>query len=412
MKGPSGTPRPWFDVKADFPIFAPVATARRLVYLDSASTAQKPLQVIEAVRLFTSHENAKVHRNVHSLGERATMAFELARVKAQRLLGAAEAREVLFVRSSTEALNLVAESYGRLKIQEGDEIVLTALEHHSNILPWQGLRASRGAVLRVAPLTESGDVDLDQLARLLSHRTRIVAVAHVSSAVGTVLPVRRIAEIAHSAGAVLVVDGAMAAPRLPVNVREMGCDFYATSGHKLYGPTGVGVLYGRAELLEEMPPYQVGGDMVRSVRFDHSELLPIPQKFEAGTPNIEGAIGLGAAIDYLRALGIEEVAAHESHLLDEAIARLSSIERIRILGRPLLRAGSIAFEVEGVHPHDLATILDQEGVAIRAGHLCAQPLLESMGVSTAVRLSVGVYNTSEDIEALGQGVERAIRIFG
>ncbi len=405
--------RPEFEkLRDDFPLLLQGEGRPRVVYLDTASTAQEPRTVIDAVSRFSSEDRATVHRSVHALGERATRAHELARAKMQCFLGARETREVVFVRSATEAINLVARTYGRMHIHKGDEVLITAIEHHSNIVPWQVLCEEAGARLRVAPVTERGEVPLEEIESLLAGgRIKLVAVAHVSNALGTVLPVRRITEMARQAGAAVLVDGAQAVSHLPVDVKELGCDFYALSGHKLYGPSGVGVLYGRAELLGAMPPYQTGGEMIRSVSFARAEYAEAPQRFEAGTPNIEGAVGLGVAIDYVSAIGMKAIHEHEAAVLAYAEARMAELPGLRILGRAPERAGVLSFSVEGIHPHDLATILDQAGIAIRAGHLCAQPLLAFFGIPAAARASLGLYNTREDIDALVEGVRKAIDVF-
>jgi len=382
-----------------------------LVYLDSASTALRPRSVVEAVRTFASHDYAKPYRSAHALGETATRALEASRARVQRFLGAAETREIIFVRGTTEALNLVAATFGRAKVGPGDEILVTGLEHHSNLVPWQVLCQERHAVLRVAPLTSAGGVDLPALRELLSDRTRIVAVAHVSNALGTVLPIREIAKLARERSAWTVVDGAQAAPHLPVNVRELGVDFYAASGHKLYGPGGIGILYARAPLLDDVPPYQTGGDMVQSVKLESASYAELPWRFEAGTANVEGAVGLAAALDFLDGLGRDAVEAHEAELLERARGKLAEVPRVRLLGPEGECASLLAFDAEGVHPHDLATVLDQEGVAIRAGHLCAQPALRALGLAAAARASFGVFNSASDVDALAAAVGAACKAF-
>ncbi|MBI4606056.1 MAG: cysteine desulfurase [Planctomycetes bacterium] len=398
------------DVRADFPVISG-AEGRRVAYLDSASTAQKPRAVLDAVARLLSRDSGSPRRSLHALGERAARALEAARAKVQRLLGAREAREVIFTRSATEAINLVALGLARGRLGPGDEIVVTALEHHSNLVPWQVLRDATGAALRVAPVDDRGELDLEALERTIGPRTRLVAAAHVASATGTVLPVRRIAEMAHAHGALVLVDGALAAAHVPADVREIGCDFYALSGHKLYGPSGIGALYGRAEALEALPPLLTGGDMVRSVTFERAEYAGLPERLEAGALNLEGAVGLGAAIDYVLALGLDAVREHERGLLELAARRLEAVPGLRVLGTAREKAAVLTFTLDGVHPHDLATVLDAEGVAVRAGHLCSQPLLERLGAPAAVRASLGVYNTAEDIEALAAGIERARAVF-
>jgi cysteine desulfurase/selenocysteine lyase len=382
-----------------------------LAYLDSAASAQKPRAVIVRVAHFYAHEYANIHRGVYALSETATRLHDEARVKVQRLLGAASPREIVFTRNATEAINLVAHSFGRIAVRQGDEVLISAMEHHANIVPWQVLCEERGARLRVAPIDDDGNLLLDELERLISERTRLVAVTHVSNVLGTVNPVAEIAELAHRKGAALLVDGAQAVPRMPVDVGALGCDFYVFSGHKLYGPTGVGALWARAEHLEAMPPYQTGGDMIASVSFEKTTWNVIPHKFEAGTPDIAGAIGLGAAIDYVTALGLERIAEHEDALLRLTLERLAEVPGLRVIGAPRRRIGVVSFVVDGIHPHDLGTILDREGVAIRAGHHCAQPLMERFGVPATARASFGVYNDESDVERLVLALRRAVEIF-
>jgi cysteine desulfurase/selenocysteine lyase len=348
---------------------------------------------------------------VHLLSVEATDAYEAAREKARAFVNAAEAREIIFVRGTTEGINLVAQTYGRQRVGEGDEVVITALEHHSNIVPWQLLCEEKKARLKVIPIDRTGAVRVEELERLLTPRTRIVSVAHVSNALGTLVPVRRIVEIAHSRGVPVLVDGAQAVPRLAVDVRSIGCDFYAFSSHKMYGSTGVGVLYARAELLEEMPPYQGGGDMISSVTFEKSTWNVLPYKFEAGTPNIAGALGLGTAVDYLSAIGIDRVTAHEEDLLAYATRTLSAIPELTIIGTAPEKIGVLSFVLEGVHPHDVGTVLDQEGIAIRTGHHCAQPVMEFFGIPATARASLALYNTREEIDALADGIRKVLRMF-
>jgi cysteine desulfurase/selenocysteine lyase len=397
-------------VRQDFPMLATRLWDRPLVYLDSAATAQKPRAVLAALTAYYEAHCATIHRGVHALSVEATRAFEAARARLGRFVGAGDAREVVFVRGTTEAINLVADSYGR-RFSPGDEIVVSELEHHSNIVPWQLVAARTGARLRVWPMDDRGELPLDGLEALLGPRTRLVAVAHVSNALGTVNPIAAIAARVHRAGAVLLVDGAQAAPHLPVDVQALGCDFYALSGHKLYGPTGIGVLWGRRALLEDMPPYQGGGDMIESVRFEQTVYLPPPHRFEAGTPAIAEAIALAAAVDYLDGLGQRRVAAHEAALLAHAVAQLEAAEGVRLVGVPRERAGVVSFLVEGVHPHDLGTVLDREGIALRTGHHCAQPVMDHFGVPATARLSVALYNTVEEIDTLVAAVARARRKF-
>jgi cysteine desulfurase/selenocysteine lyase len=409
------TSRPGYDVRRvreDFPILSSRVRGKPLVYLDNAATAQKPRAVIDAVRAYYESMNANIHRGVHYLSELGTRAYEDARVRVRRFLNAADAREIVFVRGTTEAINLVAQSFVRPRLRPGDEILITHLEHHSNIVPWQLLREEKGAVLKVAPIDDRGQVVLEEFERLLSPRTRFVSVAHVSNALGTVLPVRRIVELARRQGVPVLVDGAQAAPHLAVDVRALGCDFYAFSGHKAYGPTGVGALYGKAEHLEAMPPYQGGGDMILSVSFEKTVYNKIPWKFEAGTPHIEGVVGLVPALDYLGALGLDAVAAHEHDLLGYATAALSEVKGLRILGTAPEKSAVVSFTLDGVHPHDVGTILDQEGIAIRTGHHCAQPVMERFGIPATARASFGLYNTREEADALVSGLRKVSEVFG
>ncbi len=401
-------------VRADFPMLARTVHGRPLVYLDNAATAQKPRAVVEAISGCYRDSYANVGRGVHELAQLATGARERARETVRGFLGAAAAGEIVFVRGTTEAINLVAYGYGRGRrtgLKAGDEVLITVMEHHSNLVPWQLLCEERDAVLRVVPLDRRGELDLAALGRLLSPRTRIVAVTHVSNVLGTVNPVAEIADIVHRRGAVLVVDGAQAAPRLTVDVALLGCDFYAFSGHKVYGPSGIGALYGRAELLAEMSPWQAGGGMIETVRLTGTTFAPPPDRFEAGTPNIEGAIGLAAALDYLTTLGLNAVAVWEGRLLERAAARLSAIPGVRLVGEASERAGLLSFLVEGVHPHDVATVLDGLGIAVRAGHHCAQPLMEVLDLAATTRASFGLYNTLDEVEALTAAVERVREVF-
>ena len=398
-------------IRRDFPILSRKVYGKPLVYLDNAASAQKPQAVIDAERDVYEHCYANIHRGVHWLSVHATDAYDAAREKARQFLNAQEAREIVFVRGTTEAVNLVAQTYGRAHVGPGDEVLITGLEHHSNIVPWQILCEEKGARLAVAPLADDGSVDLDAFERLLTPRTRIASVAHLSNALGTILPVRRMAELAHAHGVPLFVDGAQAAPRMPVDVRELGCDFYAFSSHKIYGPTGVGVLYGKAELLERMPPYQGGGDMIRSVTFEKTTYNTLPHKFEAGTPNIAGGIAFGTALDYVTGIGLERIAAHEHDLLAYATDQLRVIEGLRIVGTAREKAGVLSFVVDGVHPHDIGTVLDRHGVAIRTGHHCAQPVMDRYGLPATARASFGLYNTRGEVDALAAAIQEAIRMF-
>jgi cysteine desulfurase / selenocysteine lyase len=398
-------------VRAEFPILARTLRGKPLAYLDSAATAQKPRAVIEAVTDFYANHYASVHRGVYELSETATRMYEGAREKVRAFLGAHQAREIVFVRNATEAINFVAGSFGRKNVGAGDEIVVTAMEHHANIVPWQMLCEEKGARLRVLPITDGGELELGALPGLLGERTRLLAVTHVSNVLGTINPVRELTALAHARGVPVLVDGAQAAPRIPVDVRELGCDFYAISGHKLYGPNGIGALYGRAELLETMPPWQGGGSMIESVSFEKTTFAGVPTRFEAGSPNAEGAVGLGAALDFLRALGMENVAAHERELLVHGTQLLDAIPGVRIQGRARAKTGVLSFTLDGVHAHDLGTVLDGEGVAIRAGHHCAQPLMERFGVAATARASLGVYNHREDLDRLARAVRKAAELF-
>jgi cysteine desulfurase/selenocysteine lyase len=398
-------------VRREFPILARTNRGRPFVYLDSAATAQKPRAVIDAISRFYATEYAAVHRSIFEVSELATRRFEGARETVAGFLGASDAREVVFTRNATEAINLVAASFGRTHVGPGDEVLLTAMEHHANIVPWQVLCQERGARLRVAPVSDAGELELDALEALLGPRTRIVAVTHVSNVLGTINPVRAIVERAHARDVPVLVDGAQAVPRLPVDVGALGCDFYVFSGHKLYGPTGIGALWARAEWLDAMPPYQTGGSMIESVSFEKTTFAPIPQKFEAGSPDTAGAVGLAAAIEWVREIGLERIARHEAGLLAHATALLRAIPGVRILGTAKEKTGVLSFVLEGVHPHDVGTVLDGEGVAIRAGHHCAQPLMDRFGVPATARASLGVYNDVSDVERLAAGVRQALELF-
>lgn len=407
-------PRPAFDVeriRADFPALRQTVHGRPLVYLDNAASAQKPSRVIETVRRYYTDDYANVHRGLHYLSERASDAFEAARGKVRAFLNAREDREIVFVRGTTEAINLVASSFGQAHLKAGDEILITEMEHHSNIVPWQLLGERLGTVLKVAPVNDAGELLMDEFERLLGPRTRLVAVTHVSNALGTINPVERIIELAHARGARVLIDGAQSAPHAAVDVQALDCDFYAFSGHKLYGPTGIGALYGKRELLESMPPYQGGGEMIREVSFTRTTYAELPFKFEAGTPHIVGAIGLGAAIDYLREIGLDTVARHESELLDYATPRLREIPGLRLVGTAARKAGIASFLLDGVHTHDVGTILDRHGVAVRAGHHCTMPLMTRFGVSGTTRASFALYNTRAEIDVLVEAIRQAQELF-
>jgi len=411
---PPSVPRPTFDVeqvRRDFPLLQTKVRGKPLVYLDNAATSQKPRSVIARTEQYYATENANVHRGVYELSERATAAYEDAREKARGFLNAASTREIVFVRGTTEAINLVASSFGRKELQAGDEVLVTAMEHHSNIVPWQLICAERGAVLRVAPMNKRGELLVDDFARLLSPRTKLVAMAHVSNSLGTINPIAEIVRLAHAKGAAVLVDGAQAAPHGPVDVRALGVDFYTVSGHKMFGPTGIGLLYGTTERLEALPPYQGGGDMIKTVTFAKTTYAEPPAKFEAGTPNIAGAIGLGAAIDYLRGLDWEAVQAHERDLLTYATERLGALPEVELVGTAAHKASVVSFTVRGVHAHDVGTIVDQEGVAIRTGHHCTQPVMDFFGVPATARASFAFYNTRTDVDALVSAVQKVTRVF-
>ncbi len=403
-----------FDVeriRKDFPILRRKMRGMPLAYLDSAASAQKPQAVLDAITDLYSNHYANIHRGVYELSERTTELHEQARSKVQSLLHAAEPREIVFTRNATEAINLVARSYGCGHLGPDDEILITAMEHHANIVPWQMICEERKARLRVAPISDAGELLWDELDASIGPQTRLVAVAHVSNVLGTINPVRRIIELAHARGVPVLVDGAQAVPRLAVDVRELGCDFYVFSGHKLYGPSGIGALYARAELLEAMPPYQGGGEMISSVSFEKTLFNEIPYKFEAGTPDIAGAIGLGAAIDYVESIGLERIAAHEHALLVYGTELLSEIPGVQLIGTAREKTGVLSFVIEGVHPHDVGTILDAEGVAIRAGHHCAQPLMDRLGLPATARASLGLYNDRSDLDRLAEGLRKVIEVF-
>jgi cysteine desulfurase/selenocysteine lyase len=399
------------QVRRDFPILSERVHGKPLVYLDSANTSQKPESVLEAMDAYYRHSNANIHRATHLLSERATGLYEGARAKAAAFINAPEVRTIVLTKGTTDGINLVAQSYGRSALRAGDEIVISWLEHHSNIVPWQLLCEQTGAVLRVVPIDELGEIDLDAYAALLSPRTRLVAMSHVSNALGTINPVRQIVEQAHARGALVLLDGAQAVPHLPVDVQALECDFYVFSSHKMFGPTGVGVLYGRRSLLEAMPPYQGGGDMIASVTFEKTLYNAVPYKFEAGTPNIGGVVGFGAAVDYLMAVDREAALAHEDGVLEYATARVREIPGTRIIGEARHKTGVLSFVIEGVHPHDAGTILDNEGVAVRTGQHCAQPVMDRYGIGATIRASLGIYNTHEDIDALVRGLHRVREVF-
>jgi cysteine desulfurase/selenocysteine lyase len=403
-----------FDVAAvrrDFPILSRQVRGKPLVYLDNAATAQKPRAVIDAVANYYADGNANIHRGLHYLSETSTLAYEAARGKVQGFLNAAASREIVFVRGATEAINLVASTYGAANIAAGDEIIISTMEHHSNIVPWQMLCDRVGATLRVIPMTDAGELDIEAYNALLSDKTKLVAVTHVSNALGTVNPVHGMTRAAKAVGAAVLIDGAQAVPHTAVDVQELNCDFYVFSGHKVFGPTGIGALYAKAEMLEAMPPYQGGGDMILSVSFDKTTYNDIPYRFEAGTPNIAGSIGLGAAIDYITHIGLDAVTAYEAHLLDYATARLGDIDGLRIVGTAADKASVLSFVLDAVHPHDIGTLLDHHSIAIRAGHHCTQPLMQRLGLTATARASLAFYNTTDEIDRLADAIPEIIKVF-
>jgi cysteine desulfurase/selenocysteine lyase len=409
------SPRETFDVhrvRKDFPLLHSTVHGKPLVYLDNGATSQKPRAVIDALYRYYTEENANIHRGVHFLSERATQVYEGAREKLRQFINARSLQEIIFVRGTTEAINLVTQSYGREFIKEGDEVIISAMEHHSNIVPWQILCGQVGARLRLIPINHDGELVLDEYRRVLNEKTRFVAVTHVSNALGTVVPVKEIVRLAHERNVPVLLDGAQAVPHFRVDVQDIGCDFYAFSGHKLFGPTGVGILYGRAELLEAMPPYQGGGDMISLVTFEKTHYNVLPYKFEAGTPNIAGGVGFGAAIDYLNSLDWAGLAAHERDLLAYGSEALASVPGLRIIGTAQDKAGVISFVFEQAHAHDVGTILDQEGVAVRAGHHCAMPVMQRFGVPATTRASLAFYNTREEIDILVKALYRVLKVFG
>jgi cysteine desulfurase/selenocysteine lyase len=403
-----------FDVeriREDFPVLKQTIHGKPLVYLDSAATAQKPFAVIDAIRKFYEVDCANIHRGVHELSQRSTAAYEEARTKARKFINARSNKEMIFVRGTTEAINLVSDSWGRRNVKEGDEIVISALEHHSNIVPWQMLCEEKGAKLRVIPMNDRGELLLDEYEKLLNPRTRMAAFAHVSNALGTVNPVKQMIEMAHRAGALALIDGAQAAPHMKVDVQALDADFYAFSGHKLCGPTGIGFLYGKSKLLDAMPPYQGGGDMIRTVTFEKTTYNDLPYKFEAGTPNIAGGIGIGAAFDYLNGIGLDNIARYEHELLHYGTEALARIPGLRMIGTAREKAAVLSFVIEGIHPHDIGTVLDRQGIAVRTGHHCAQPVMDRFQVPATTRASLAFYNTFHEIDVLAAGLEKVKEIF-
>ena len=414
MNSATETPSVSLDVdriRKDFPILQRVVHGKPLVYLDNAATTQKPHAVLDALARYYAHGNANIHRGVYALSEEATKAYDAAREKIQVFLNARASREIIFTRNSTESINLVAQTFGRQCLGPGDEVLITHMEHHSNIVPWQLLCEQTQARLRVVPIDDRGQLELDELERMITPRTKLVAVVHLSNSLGTINPVAEIVEMAHQRDAAVLIDGSQAVYHMPVDVQTLGCDFYVCTGHKLYGPTGIGVLYGREELLDAMPPYQGGGDMIRSVTFQQTTYADLPNKFEAGTPHIAGAIGLGAAIDYVTEIGFDRIAAHEADLLTYGTAALSSVPGLRLIGTADRKASILSFVLKGVHPHDVGTIVDTEGVAIRTGHHCTQPVMERFGVPATARASIAVYNTRDEIDTLVRALERVREVF-
>jgi cysteine desulfurase/selenocysteine lyase len=404
-----------FDVnkiRKDFPILKQQVNGCPLVYLDNGATSQKPQSVIDAIVNYYSTTNSNVHRGVHTMSQQATDGYEGARAKVREFINASDDREIIFTRNTTEGINLVAHSYGRQNIGPGDDIIVSNMEHHSNIVPWQMLCEEKGANLRVVPINDSGELLMDEYEKMLSSKTKLVSITHVSNALGTILPAAQIAKMAHAHGAPVLFDGAQAVPHMPVDVRELDCDFYVFSGHKLFGPTGIGILYGKAEYLEAMPPFLGGGEMIKSVTFEKTIYNDLPYKFEGGTPDIAGAIGLGAAIDYVNDLGFDQIMAHEDELLRYGTDAISTIEGLRIIGTAEHKAGILSFVMDQAHPHDIGTILDEQGIAVRTGHHCAQPVMQRFQIPATARASMAFYNTKEDIDALVKGIDRVIEVFG
>jgi len=398
-------------IRKDFPVLSQTVNGKPLVYLDNSASSQVPHLVIDRGSKYLAEEHSNVHRGVHYLSQHATTAYEAAREKLKRFINAKEAKECIFVRGTTEGLNLVAHSYGRKFIGEGDEIIISQMEHHSNIIPWQQIAEEKGAKIRVIPMNERGELIIDEYENLLNERTKIVAVAHVSNSLGTVNPIKEMVATAHKFGVPVCVDGAQSVPHFPVDVQDFDCDFFAFSGHKMFGPTGSGILYGKREWLDKMPPYQTGGGMIRSVSFEKTTFAPIPDKFEAGTPAIAAGIGLGAAVDYINAIDFKAGAAYEHELLQYATQRLSDIPGVKIIGTAANKASVLSFTIEGVHPHDIGTILDQDGIAVRAGHHCAQPVMQFFDVPATARASFAFYNTREEVDKLADAVQKVIEVF-
>ena len=399
------------SIRKDFPILAQTVNGKPLVYLDNAATSQKPQCVIDSLSNYYQTINSNVHRGVHTLSQLATDDYETARSKIRGLINAESDQDIIYTRGTTESINLVAYSFGSQNVESGDEIIISGMEHHSNIVPWQLLCEQKGAVLKIIPITDEGELDINQYESMLSNKTKLVAVVHQSNALGTINSVKEITEMAHAFGAVVLIDGAQSAPHMKVDVQDIGCDFFAFSGHKLYGPTGIGVLYGRTDLLDSMVPYQSGGEMIKSVTFDKTIFNVLPHKFEAGTPDIAGAIGLGAAIDYVNDIGLDSINSYESELTAYGTARLEQIAGLRIIGTSLHKGAVLSFTLGDIHPHDIGTILDAEGVAIRTGHHCAQPVMERYGIPATARASMSFYNTKEEIDILVAGIDKVLEIF-
>lgn len=403
-----------FDVariREDFPILDQMVNGKPLVYLDNAATTQKPQVVIDALVNYYTSDNSNVHRGVHTLSQRATEDFDIGRSKARQFLNAGSDQEIIFVKGTTDGINLVAQSYARPNLGEGDDIIISTMEHHSNIIPWQVLCQEKGAHLRVIPISDAGELLIDEYEKLLTPRTKLVAITHVSNVLGTVNPIEQIVEIAHNRGVPVLVDGAQAVPHMAVDVQKLGCDFYVFSGHKIYGPTGIGVLYGKSELLEAMPPYQLGSEMIKSVTFEHTIYNDLPFKFEPGTPHIAGVIGMGVAIDYLNGIGLDRIDAYEHELLEYGMECLSGIDGVQLIGTAPGKSSVMSFVMDSAHPHDIGTILDTEGVAVRTGHHCAQPLMHRFGVPATARASLSFYNTKDEIDLLVKAIDRVIEVF-
>ena len=414
MNSTSALSTPVFNVDAlrqDFPILSRAVRGKPLVYFDNAATSQKPVQVIETISRYYNEYNANIHRGVHTLSEEATNAYEASREKCKSFINATSDKEIIFVKGTTEAINLVANTWGRANIQNGDEIIISWMEHHSNIVPWQILCETSGAVLKVIPINDAGELIMDEYKQLLSSKTKLVAVGHISNALGSINPIKEIIDLAHQHDAVVVIDGAQAAPHTSIDVQALGCDFYAFSSHKLFGPTGIGVLYGKQALLEAMPPYQGGGDMIKMVTFDKTTYNELPHKFEAGTPNIAGVIGLGAAIDYVSEIGLDAIASYENELLEYATEAAMTIDGLRLIGTAKNKASILSFVMDKVHPHDLGTILDHDGIAIRTGHHCAMPVMDRFEIPATARASFAFYNTRHEIDILIEGIENAKKVF-